>query len=62
MQRTDPKKVAKLLSYVKAYKGASDRWTDNLMELESWIKNKTGMDSSEVHRNFSIFKNLDYVE
>jgi hypothetical protein len=39
------------------------RWTDNLYEMESWMKkNNPGMNSEEIYQNFPILRDLDYIE
>lgn len=41
---------------------AANRWTDNLYEMESWMKkNNPGMSSEDLQTNFPILKDLDYV-
>ena len=39
------------------------RWTDNLYEVESWIKkNNQAMTNEELYQNFPILRDLDYAE
>ena len=48
---------------VKVCREAGIRWTDNLYELESWMKkNNPGMSSEEMYKNFPVLKDLEYPE
>jgi hypothetical protein len=39
------------------------RWTDNLYEMESWMKkNNAAMGSEELYQAFPILRDLDYLE
>jgi hypothetical protein len=39
------------------------RWTDNLYEVESWIKrNNPAITREELYAQFPILDNLDYLE
>lgn len=38
------------------------RWTDNLYEMENWIKkNNQSMTSEEIYQAFPILRDLDYI-
>ena len=39
------------------------RWTDNLYEMENWMKkNNPGIKSEELYQAFPILRDLDYLE
>ena len=39
------------------------RWTDNLYEIENWIKkNNAAMTNEEIYQAFPILRDLDYLE
>lgn len=39
------------------------RWTDNLYEMEGWMKkNNPGISGDELYKQFPILDNLDYLE
>ena len=39
------------------------RWTDNLFEMESWMrKNNAAMTTEEMYQAFPILRDLDYLE
>jgi hypothetical protein len=41
----------------------ANRWTDNLYEVENWIKKHNPAFSTEdLQKNFPILKDLDYVQ
>ena len=41
-------------------KSASDRWTDNLYLGMKFMKSKANMETSDIEKQFKIFKDLDY--
>ena len=54
-------KLEEVRQQVKKCKEASMRWTDNLFEVESWIKKKNpGVSSEELGQNFPVLIDLDY--
>jgi len=62
-EKCDPKRMVELESKKKVCKDAMVRWTDNLYEMESWIKkNNAAMTTDEIHQAFPILKDLDYLE
>ena len=49
-ERCDPKRLEELAVKKKICKEGMVRWTDNLYEMESWIKkNNAGMPSEEIY-------------
>ena len=60
-EKCDPAKLEEVKQKVKTCKDAGCRWTDNLFELESWMKkNNPGLSSEELYQNFPILEDLDY--
>ena len=46
---------------VQTCRDASIRWTDNLYEMESWMKKSNpGVTTEELGQNFPILIDLDY--
>lgn len=43
-------------------KEAANRWTDNVMTLKQWCKEKVNMESETFHKHFNIPEEIDYVE
>ena len=61
-EKCDPKKMEELKQKVKLAKEGANRWTDNLYEMESWMKKQNpGISGDELAQNFPILKDLDYV-
>jgi hypothetical protein len=61
-EKCDPKKLEEIRKKQKTAKDAANRWTDNLYEMESWMKKQNpGLSSDELAKNFPILKDLDYV-
>lgn len=62
-ERCDPKRLEELAVNTQVCKAGMTRWTDNLYEMESWIKkHNPGMNSEEIYQNFPILRDLDYLE
>lgn len=61
-EKCHPKRIEKLDSDIKICKEACERWTDNLFETQKYLKNMTGMQTSETEESFPIFADLDYFE
>jgi peptidoglycan hydrolase CwlO-like protein len=62
-EKCDPKRMTELKQKEKVCKEGMVRWTDNLYEMESWIrKNNPALSPEEVYQNFGILKDLDYIE
>ena len=60
-EKCDPAKLELLKNRVQVCRDASIRWTDNLYEMESWMKkNNPGVTSEELGQNFPILIDLDY--
>jgi len=63
MKENDPAEVARRVSEVEACKSAANRWTDNILELRSWLVKKRGMSSKEAKdalKQMGISVDLDY--
>ena len=59
----DPVKLERIRKKVKTCKEAANRWTDNLFEIESWIKKQQpGVSQGELAQQFPILNELDYPE
>lgn len=64
MKENDPAEVARRESEVEACKSAANRWTDNILELRSWLVKKKGMSSKEAKdalKQMGVSVDLDYV-
>ena len=62
-EKCDPKKLEELKAKTKVCKDAANRWTDNLYEIESWMKKTNpGLSAEELAANFPILKDLDYPQ
>ena len=59
-EKCDPKKLEEMKKKKKIAQDAANRWTDNLYEVESWMK-KQNIATEELQKNFPILKDLDYV-
>ncbi|KAJ3251981.1 hypothetical protein HK103_001894 [Boothiomyces macroporosus] len=53
-------KLALLKKNADVVKKAANRWTDNIFQLQSYVK-KFNMDMKEINKNFGIPDDLDYV-
>lgn len=62
-EKCDPKVMVELEQKRKVCKEGMVRWTDNLYEMETWMKrNKAAMGSEEMYQAFPILRDLDYIE
>eukprot|EP00347_Sterkiella_histriomuscorum_P010958 403374287 len=62
-EKCDPKRLDEINANKKICKDAMVRWTDNLYEMENWIKkNNQAMTNQELHQAFPILKDLDYLD
>ena len=62
-ERCDPKRLEEIATNTQICKAGMARWTDNLYEMESWIKkNNSAMTSEDIFSNFPILRDLDYLE
>ena len=62
-EKCDPKRMEELSHKKKVSKEGMIRWTDNLFEMESWMKkNNATVTSEELYKQFPVLKDLDYVE
>ena len=62
-ERCDPKRLQELATKKKVCKEGMIRWTDNLYEMESWMKKNNGaMTTEEMYQAFPILRDLDYLE
>ena len=43
-------------------KEAINRWTENIFSVQSWCKNKFGIETKTMCQNFGIPEELDYIE
>ena len=59
----DPKRMDDINTKAKVCKDGMVRWTDNLYEVENWIKrNNPAITSEELYQNFPLLRDLDYCE
>jgi len=62
-EKCDPKRMDELAQKKKVCQQGMIRWTDNLYEMESWMKkNNSAMGSEELYQAFPILRDLDYLE
>lgn len=62
-EKCDPKRMDELSFNRKVCKDGMTRWTDNLFEMESWMrKNNAAMGTEEMQQAFPILRDLDYLE
>ena len=60
-ERCDPAKMIELKAKTKTCQEAAIRWTDNLFEMESWMKkNNPSLSTEDIGNNFPVLKDLDY--
>ncbi|KAG6594106.1 putative meiotic nuclear division protein [Phytophthora cinnamomi] len=58
----DPVILDELERKVRVAKEGSDRWTDNVYTLKSWVVKKRGVEGREVDKWLGIKDDFDYVE
>lgn len=65
LKENDPEEVARQTAIVDMCKMAANRWTDNLLELRSWLVKKKGMSSKEAVntlKQMGVPENLEYLD
>ena len=59
----DPETLKVLEDETKTSIASSNRWTDNIYSLHSWINNKfPNINVVDLNKQFGIPQDLDYVE
>ncbi|CDW84744.1 UNKNOWN [Stylonychia lemnae] len=62
-EKCDPEKLKEINENKKKCHQGMVRWTDNLYEIENWIKkNNAAMTGEEIYQAFPILRDLDYLE
>jgi hypothetical protein len=62
-EKCDPKRLEEIATNKQICKAGMIRWTDNLYEMENWIKrNNPAMTNDQIYENFPILQDLDYIE
>ncbi|XP_021202503.2 meiotic nuclear division protein 1 homolog [Bombyx mandarina] len=61
-RESDPEYIAQLRREITELKTASNRWTENVYILKSYIKNSFQIDIDALEENFNIPKDMDYIE
>lgn len=61
-EELDPVEFEKLKKKVTLAKDATNRWTDNILSMKTYCKNKFSMDSKAFDQNFELPENFDYME
>lgn len=62
-EKCDPKRLEEIATNKKLCFQGMTRWTDNLYEMESWVKkNNQAMMSEEMYQAFPILRDLDYLQ
>ncbi|KAG3121641.1 hypothetical protein PI124_g1586 [Phytophthora idaei] len=62
LAESDPTILEELERKVRMAKEGSDRWTDNVYTLKSWVVKKRGVEGKEVDKWLGIKDDFDYVE
>ncbi|KAL4158028.1 hypothetical protein PRNP1_003808 [Phytophthora ramorum] len=62
LAENDPEILEQLERKVRMAKEGSDRWTDNVYTLKSWVVKKRGVEGKEVDKWLGIKDDFDYVE
>ncbi|KAM7540989.1 hypothetical protein Aperf_G00000035986 [Anoplocephala perfoliata] len=62
LQRYHPSRLGELKTQSELAIDSANRWTDNVFQIISWIKNKFGLDESALRKQFHIPENFDYIE
>jgi len=60
-QDCDPEVMQQMKRDAVTAKEASNRWTDNVFAIKSWIKNKFNFDESTIDKQFEIPDGFDYI-
>ncbi|VDK39065.1 unnamed protein product [Taenia asiatica] len=62
LRRYHPSRVCELGSQTKSAIECANRWTDNVFQITSWLKNKFGVDDAVLAKQFHIPDNFDYID
>ncbi|KAM3179097.1 hypothetical protein ACTXT7_001235 [Hymenolepis weldensis] len=62
LQHYHPSRLEELKSQSDSAIDSANRWTDNVFQIISWIKNKFGLDESILRKQFQIPENFDYID
>ncbi|XP_075542556.1 meiotic nuclear division protein 1 homolog isoform X2 [Dermacentor variabilis] len=57
----DPEVLEEIKKQTVVAKEATNRWTDNIFSIKSWVKNKFFIEESVLNKQFGIPEELDYV-
>jgi len=60
-QDCDPQVMEQMKRETLVARDASNRWTDNIFSIKSWIKNKFNFEDSIIDKQFDIPEGFDYV-
>jgi predicted nuclease with TOPRIM domain len=58
----DPEHVEEMEKKAGVAFDAANRWTDNVFNVITWLKNKLNMESRDLRAQFQIPDDFDYVE
>eukprot|EP01028_Stygiella_incarcerata_P008511 TRINITY_DN3714_c0_g1_i1.p1 TRINITY_DN3714_c0_g1~~TRINITY_DN3714_c0_g1_i1.p1 ORF type:complete len:207 (-),score=84.71 TRINITY_DN3714_c0_g1_i1:47-667(-) len=58
----DPEHVEEMEKRASVAFDAANRWTDNVFNVITWLKNKMNMESRDLRAQFQIPDDFDYVE
>ena len=62
-KENDPKFIQQLKSETISSKAATNRWTDNIFSLHSWVQTKfPSITAQDLNKQFGIPDDLDYIE
>ena len=61
LKHNDPVEIKKIENEAKLAKLSSDRWTDNIFSIKSYMMKKKGLAGKEMNTYLGIDENFDYV-
>ncbi|EME26811.1 Meiotic nuclear division protein 1 [Galdieria sulphuraria] len=60
-KESDPEVLAEIRNVSHIAWEATNRWTDNIFSIRSWVTSKFGLPSSEFDKNFGLSEDFDYI-
>ncbi|XP_045774414.1 meiotic nuclear division protein 1 homolog [Maniola jurtina] len=58
----DPEYIAQVKTEIEDLKTATNRWTENIFIIKSYIKNTFQIENETIDQSFNIPSDMDYVE
>ncbi|KAL5111576.1 hypothetical protein TcWFU_002449 [Taenia crassiceps] len=62
LQRYHPGRARELSSQTKSAIECANRWTDNVFQITSWLKDRFGVDDATLAKQFNIPDAFDYID